>query len=916
MKFSAIIVAAILGYICSCAEGTSCRRPRSLRKGRYEYQNSADYGLTHLPVNYIVRAVCEPDATLVGDEFIICQDNEQWSDYPYCHAPLVCFRLPESPANGYVRMRGKSARSIAVYRCNPGFELHGQRTVVCNEATGSWQGDVPRCFRPPSCPDPNEPSGMLALVLDESSGIKRGDLYTERTVFNYTCQTGYHLTGDVTITCQHGSWEADADVPECNKIICAPPTLEPIENGTHNIENRTYNVGEMVQYECNEGYLVDGISWQVCQSHGGPNGIWSDNVPSCKVARCPHPGSRHLDNGEISFSPRNGQDATNSWPVGTMMTLRCRSHLELLGSSERVCQPDGHWNGTLTSCHNEEYDCPALGNPIHGSKVGSPQYRVNTKVNFRCNHGYEMVGSEERMCTFSEEWTGEMPRCMGRDEFDELSRVMNGLGKTFDEIVIDGGSLVGRNDTSSNSGLRRKRTIKLSSGMDIYFAFDASNSVGIDNFRTGKRFAKLLVGKLQVNTSPGGTRVGAVSYSSEARRLFNVNDFTTTVNVVNAIEANVNYTNKGTNLPAALDTIGVMIAETAEESGYSSRKRILFIITDGFSNVGGAPSKSAQPLKEDAALKIHCIGISRNTDKTALAEIASPPVSEHVFYLSDYNKLERAVEAITSTNRSYEECGESKHPSGTSRIVGGDIAGSGVWPWQAALYDEDTNDIICGGSLIHKNWILTAAHCFIGDPIRTLSQNRTTVYLGLTHRVNDMHTGPGVRCEGIDYAPGLLQGLDDGGDHNDIALLRLDREAELGPFVRTVCLPPSDPKKANWFVNPNERTAYVTGWGRIKTGGVKSQDLLEIGIPPVLDSLCSSELRARGLAVDTTTELCAGSDGRDSCQGDSGGPMVVQRNNIYRQIGIVSYGAICGVTYGVYTRVTHYIDWIKGIIDN
>eukprot|EP00057_Strongylocentrotus_purpuratus_P017697 XP_011672171.1 PREDICTED: venom serine protease Bi-VSP-like [Strongylocentrotus purpuratus] len=165
--------------------------------------------------------------------------------------------------------------------------------------------------------------------------------------------------------------------------------------------------------------------------------------------------------------------------------------------------------------------------------------------------------------------------------------------------------------------------------------------------------------------------------------------------------------------------------------------------------------------------------------------------------------------------------------------------------------------------------------------------------------------------------PDYFKDSDDGGDHNDIALLRFGivKQSWVHSYRLSV-FHQVTPKIANWFVNPNERTAYVTGWGRIKTGGVKSQDLLEIGIPPVLDSLCSSELRARGLAVDTTTELCAGSDGRDSCQGDSGGPMVVQRNNIYRQIGIVSYGAICGVTYGVYTRVTHYIDWIKGIIDN
>ncbi|XP_030853901.1 complement factor B [Strongylocentrotus purpuratus] len=924
MKFLAIIVAAILGILCSSAEGTSCRRPRSLRKGRYEYQNSTDYGLTHLPVNYIVRAECEPNATLVGDEFIICQDNGKWSDYPYCHAPLVCFRPPESPVNGYVRMRGKSARSIAVYRCNPGFELHGQRTVVCNETTGSWQGDAPRCFRPLSCPNPNEPSGMLALVLDENSGIKRGDLYTERTVFNYTCQTGYHPTGDVTITCQNGTWEADADVPECNRIICAPPILEPIENGTHNIENRTYHVGEMVQYECNEGYLVDGISWQVCQSHGGPNGIWSDNVPTCKVARCPHPGSRHLDNDEISFSPRNGQGATNSWPVGTVMTLRCRSHLELLGSSERVCQPDGHWNGTLTSCHSEEYYCPALGNPIHGSKVAIPQYRVNTYVRFRCNGGYEMVGSEERMCTFSGEWTGEMPRCMSRDEFDEFARVTSGLGKAFDEMAIDGGFGVGFNNTTSNSGSRRrKRTIDLSnsSALDIYFAFDASNSVGLENFEKGKRFAKLLVNKLDENISAGGTRVGALYYSSQSMRAFNVNEYRSTDGVTSAIDTLIHYKSDGTNLPAALINIKEMVAETLGDTPDNTR-RVLFIITDGFSNVGGAPSEHALTLKEDLGFKIHCIGISQKTDKKALAEIASRPIIEHVFYLSDYIELDEAVDIITNTKRSYEECGKSGNTIvARSRIVGGVDAKSGAWPWQAALYDTATNDLLCGGSLIRKNWVLTAAHCFRG--LFSLTRDTTTVYLGLTDRSGDLPRSQQFDIAQLIFHPQYF--VEGSAQHNDVALLRLDREAELNPYVRTVCLPPSsvtDPLKANWYLKP-DRVAKVTGWGhsdiRLPDEPVDpaTKNLQEVDVPLVSATECRRVMQDNNqIPVDTTTELCAGADQRDACNLDSGGPLVVSRNGIYRQVGIVSYGLGCGLqnTYGVYARLPHFVEWVEKTI--
>lgn len=58
---------------------------------------------------------------------------------------------------------------------------------------------------------------------------------------------------------------------------------------------------------------------------------------------------------------------------------------------------------------------------------------------------------------------------------------------------------------------------------------------------------------------------------------------------------------------------------------------------------------------------------------------------------------------------SFSDCGEPLLQAG--RVIAGTTAKKGAWPWQVLL--KYNNRGLCGGSLISKEWVVTAAHCVI-----------------------------------------------------------------------------------------------------------------------------------------------------------------------------------------------------------
>nr|XP_049600317.1 transmembrane protease serine 9 isoform X3 [Syngnathus scovelli] len=234
-----------------------------------------------------------------------------------------------------------------------------------------------------------------------------------------------------------------------------------------------------------------------------------------------------------------------------------------------------------------------------------------------------------------------------------------------------------------------------------------------------------------------------------------------------------------------------------------------------------------------------------------------------------------------------------------SRIVGGQVAVEGAWPWQVTL--QDLRGHVCGGSLINSQWVLTAAHCF-------RSSNPVMAIMG-RQRLQGSNPNEEIRSiSQIIRHPDYDEPTFD----NDLALVRLLLPVPFNNFIAPVCLAASG---STFFTGTD---SWVTGWGTLSFGVPPiSNELMEVDVPIIGNRQCNLDYTP---LIITNNMICAGprEGGRDACQGDSGGPLVSKQGARWIQSGIVSFGIDCGLASfpGVYTRVSRYQDWINSITND
>lgn len=250
------------------------------------------------------------------------------------------------------------------------------------------------------------------------------------------------------------------------------------------------------------------------------------------------------------------------------------------------------------------------------------------------------------------------------------------------------------------------------------------------------------------------------------------------------------------------------------------------------------------------------------------------------------------------------KCGQANRGN-RNRIVGGVDTEKNEYPWQVLLIHQNARSF-CGGSIISKKEILTAAHCTEGKvaaAIRVLVGDHDTSQNDgqKTFQVCNIKEHESYVSKTLDY---------------DFAILRLCNEIEFSEDISPACLPEMSGQDPG--LNEGVDT-IVSGWGRVSDTGNSPSILQEMTLRTINNAVCVNTVADLIRVPLTDRMLCGQANGKSVCRGDSGGPWVTKDGSNYILTGVSSWvprdrttNAHClpGVP-SVAARVSNQLAWIK-----
>ncbi|CAD6994331.1 chymotrypsin-1 [Ceratitis capitata] len=261
-----------------------------------------------------------------------------------------------------------------------------------------------------------------------------------------------------------------------------------------------------------------------------------------------------------------------------------------------------------------------------------------------------------------------------------------------------------------------------------------------------------------------------------------------------------------------------------------------------------------------------------------------------ISYIHLYAVAVVTAKRLVHTKLQNEPAFQSDHIQPEARVVGGTDADPGFASYQISLQGMYSPHM-CGGVIIDKQWVLTAAHCVYGyNPPYLRIMTGTVVWQNprATYYPDEFYTH--CNYNNPDYA-------------NDIALVHLNDSIIFDQYTQPIPLA-SKPVR-------DDAEAILTGWGDVAYGGPSAEVLQKITLRTLSYKSCGEKFDSDVEALDVGHICTFTKEGEGSCHGDSGGPLISDGE----LIGLVNWGRPCALGFpDAYASIYFYRDWIRRVM--